>query len=248
ADVIARSAAEDGRMAIGDQRDLDLARTRLTEYFAGKLPDARDVAVENLLSPGMGFSNETLLCDLAYAQGGERRTEPLVIRVRPQAQVFPEYDLRLQYDVMQRLAPTDVPVPNLRWFEEAPDVLGASFYVMDRIQGIVPPDHPPYHVAGPCVDMTPEGRAALWWDGLDKLARVHKLDWKALGFGFLDHPERGATPLAQQLAYYQKFFEWAAEGRPQPTVEPALEWLVANQPKDEPVALCWGDARIGNMI
>jgi aminoglycoside phosphotransferase (APT) family kinase protein len=235
-------------MAIGDQRDLELAREKLTAYFARVLPEARDIEVRNLLSPGMGFSNETLLCDLSYRASGERRSEPLVIRVRPHAQVFPEYDLRQQYDVMQRLAPTDVPVPTMRWFEESPDVLGASFYVMDRIEGVVPPDHPTYHVAGPCLDMTPASRAALWWDGLDKLTRIHKLDWRKLGFGYLDHPERGRTPLAQQLEYYRRYLDWAAEGRPQPTVEPALGWLLANQPTDEPVALCWGDARIGNMI
>jgi aminoglycoside phosphotransferase (APT) family kinase protein len=235
-------------MAIGDQRDLDLARERLTAYFGRVLPDAHDVAVENLSAPGMGFSNETLLADLSYARGGERRDEPLVIRVRPHAQVFPEYDLRRQYDVMQRLAPTDVPVPRMRWFEESADVLGASFYVMDRIEGVVPPDHPTYHVAGCCTEMTPASRAALWWDGLDKLAKIHALDWHGLGFGFLARPDLGATPLAQQLAYYRKYLAWAAEGRRQPTVEPALAWLEANQPVDEPVSLCWGDSRIGNMI
>jgi len=235
-------------MAIGDQRDLELARKNLITYFGRALPGARDIDVTNLTAPGMGFSNETLLVDLSYAQDGTRHDEKLVIRVKPHAQVFPEYDLRRQYAVMQMLEPTDVPVPHMRWFEEAADTLGASFYVMDRIDGVVPPDHPTYHVAGCCIDMTPASRAALWWDGLDKLARIHKLDWRALGFDFLGRPGLGATPLAQELAYYRHYLAWAAEGRPQPTVEAGLAWLLAHQPKDEPVGLCWGDSRIGNMI
>src|SRR5262245_36668354 len=127
-------------MAIGDQRDLDLAKQNLVAYFTRVLPGAREVDVRNLAAPGMGFSNETLLLDLSYDLDGSRRDEPLVIRVKPKAQVFPEYDLRRQYRVMQMLEPTDVPVPQMRWFEDGDDVLGASFYVMDRIDGVVPQD------------------------------------------------------------------------------------------------------------
>ena len=52
-------------MAIGDQRDLELARKNLITYFGRALPRARDVDVTNLTAPGMGFSNETLLVDLS---------------------------------------------------------------------------------------------------------------------------------------------------------------------------------------
>jgi len=235
-------------MAIGDQRDLELARTNLEHFFARVLPGASAVAVRDLRAPGMGFSNETLLLELAYERDGRRHEEALVIRVKPKAQVFPEYDLRRQYTVMQLLAPTDVPVPAVRWFEESPEALGASFYVMDRVDGVVPPDHPSYNVAGCCTEMTPATRGAIVRDGIDKLARIHRLDWRALGFDFLARPELGTTPLAQQLAYYRRYLEWAAQGRPQPTVDAGLAWLEANQPADEPTALCWGDARIGNMI
>jgi aminoglycoside phosphotransferase (APT) family kinase protein len=235
-------------MAIGDQRDLDLARRNLVAYFARVLPGARDVDVQNLAAPGMGFSNETLLLDLSYVRDGARHDEPLVIRVKPRAQVFPEYDLRRQYNVMQMLEPTDVPVPHMRWFEDGDDVLGASFYVMDRIAGNVPQDYPPYHVAGFCTELTPARRAALWWDGVDKLARVHRLDWQQLGFGFLARPDLGATPLAQQLEYYRRYLAWAGNDRPQPIVDASLAWLVAHQPRDEQVGLSWGDSRVGNMI
>ncbi len=235
-------------MAIGDQRDLDLARANLTTYFARVLPGASAIEVRSLAAPGMGFSNETLLLDLAYTRDGQRNDERLVIRVKPKAHVFPEYDLRRQYTVMQTVEPTGIPVPRMRWFEEADDTLGASFYVMDRIDGVVPPDHPTYNVAGCCVDMTPASRRAIVLDGIDKLARIHALDWKKLGFDFLARPDLGTTPLAQQLEYYRRYLEWAAAGRPQPTVEASFAWLLANQPKDEPTGLCWGDSRIGNMI
>jgi aminoglycoside phosphotransferase (APT) family kinase protein len=112
----------------------------------------------------------------------------------------------------------------------------------------VPPDNPPYHVTGWVTELSPEERAALWWGGIECIARVHRLDWRAAGFGFLDRPERGATALDQQLAYYADYLRWAAEGREQPTIEAAQAWLVRHKPTGEPTVLSWGDARIGNVL
>jgi aminoglycoside phosphotransferase (APT) family kinase protein len=235
-------------MAIGDSRDLEQTRVQLTTWLSGRLPAADDVVVSDLRAPSMGFSNETLLFDLDWRGNGTRHVEPLVIRFRPAAQIFPDYDLGQQYRVMQLLAPTGVPVPRMRWQEPDASVLGASFYVMDRVEGIVPPDQPSYHAADVCISMTPAQRAALWWDGLETMIRIHQLDWRRAGFGFLDAPQWGGTALEQQLGYHRHFLTWAADGQTQPTCEPALAWLMEHQPRNEPVALCWGDSRIGNML
>ena len=80
------------------------------------------------------------------------------------------------------------------------------------------------------------------------MARIHRLDLDATGFGFLRRPELGATPLDQEIAYYEKYYEWAARGRENPMLEAAHDWLVANKPDGEREGLVWGDARIGNMI
>ncbi len=230
-------------------RDLELTRKQLEEWLARRV-GGDDVHVGELSGPGAtGFSNETVLFDLDYRRGGERVHEALVCRIKPTGyQVFPEYDLGRQFDVMQRLAPTVVPVPAMRWQEKSDDPLGAPFYVMSQVAGRIPTDNPPYHVGGWLTEETPAARERLWNNAYDVLADIHQLDWRQLGFEFLDAPERGVTPLDQELAYYESYLEWGARGKAQPTVEPALEWLKANKPSDEPVALCWGDARIGNMI
>ena len=235
-------------MAIGDSRDLEQTRIQLTDWLRGHLPGGAEVAVSELRAPGMGFSNETLLFDLDWQANGTRHVEPLVIRFKPAQQIFPDYDLGRQCRVMELLAPTGIPVPRMRWHDLDGTVLGSSFYMMDRIEGIVPPDQPSYHAADVCTSLTPAQRAALWWDGLETMARIHKLDWRAAGFEFLDAPQWGRTPLEQQLGYYRHYLTWAAAGKPQPTCEPALAWLVEHQPRSEPVALCWGDSRPGNMI
>jgi aminoglycoside phosphotransferase (APT) family kinase protein len=233
------------------QRDLERDRKRLTEWLEPRLPGASRIEVHGLRAPeASGFSNDTLLGELQVTEAGAERRERLVVRIQPTGfQVFPEYDLGLQFRVMQLLGATDVPVPGVRWLEEHDtSVLGAPFYVMDHVEGRVPNDRPPYHAGGWMTEISPRERAEIWWGGIDALARIHRLDPIAAGFGFLDKPELGATPFRQQLAYYERYFEWAARGLPQPTLQAALEWLRANEPADPRRVLLWGDARIGNII
>jgi aminoglycoside phosphotransferase (APT) family kinase protein len=82
------------------------------------------------------------------------------------------------------------------------------------------------------------------------MARVHGTDWKALGLEFLDRPHRGSPGLDQEVNYYKRYLEWAAGGTPQPIAEAVLDWIEANRPATDqaPLALCWGDSRIGNQI
>jgi len=233
------------------QRDLDADRARLTAWLERQLPDARDVRVTDLVAPQTsGFSNETLLFDLEYTQAGAARREPLVVRIEPKGEgVFPEYDLELQFRTMRRLAATALPVPKTYWIETADrDVLGGAFYVMGQVRGRVPTDNPPYHAGGWMTEASPAERAAIWWGGIETLAAIHALDWRALGFADLARPQLGATPLDWQLTYYDTFLEWAGGGRPQPTIAAARDWLRRHQPRDEPTVLSWGDARIGNII
>ena len=92
------------------QRDLERDRANLTRWLGSRLPEASGLRVSDLKAPqSSGFSNDTLLFDLSYEQDGSARHEPLVVRIQPTGfQVFPEYDMGLQYRTMQRLAETDV--------------------------------------------------------------------------------------------------------------------------------------------
>jgi aminoglycoside phosphotransferase (APT) family kinase protein len=233
------------------QRDLDETRTRLARWLASVLPEASDITVANLASPSSsGFSNETLLFDLSWREAGERRREELVIRIQPTGfPVFPHYDVGLQFRTMQLLEPTDVPVPKMMWLEEEDsELFGAPFYVMRRVNGRVPPDNPPYHQSGWVTEISPDERRSLWLNGFEAMAKIHRLDHRAAGFGFLEAPQLGASGTDEQIVHYEKYLEWAARGRTQPTAEAALDWVKANRPTGEPRGLVWGDARIGNMI
>jgi aminoglycoside phosphotransferase (APT) family kinase protein len=234
-------------------RDLDATREGLERWFGRKLPDAREIRASGLAGPGTtGFSNDTLMFDLEWRQGGKACREPLVVRIEPTGpRVFPEYDLARQFRIQSLLGETDVPVARMFWEEADASLLGAPFYVMERVEGRIPTDSPPYHVGGWVGEIRPQERASLWWSGLEVLSSIHRLDWKGIGLAFLERPEPGATPVDRELVYYAKYLDWAwtKHTRPHPICAPALDWLWRNRPgDDEPAVLCWGDARIGNMV
>ncbi|MBW2241889.1 MAG: phosphotransferase family protein [Deltaproteobacteria bacterium] len=239
-------------MAEQPQRDLELTATQLAQWLQKRLSDARNLEVIGLSKPAAtGFSNDTLLFDLLWDEAGEARRKGYVVRIEPTGPgVFPEYDLSLQYDIMDILGKkTTIPVPAMLDIEDDASVLGAPFYVMEKVEGQIPPDNPPYHMEGWLKEAPEAEQQKVWWSCLDTMVDIHKLDWKALGMGFLKCSSPGETHLAKQLNSLESYYEWAARGVPNPTIEPALRWLVENKPR-EPVtpSILWGDSRIGNMI
>lgn len=225
-------------------------KEKLVHWLQAQRPGASDLAISEFSAPAAGASNETLLFDLSWQQDGKRHEQSLVARLQPTGPgVFPEYELGQQYQAMSLLADTDVPVPALSGYEQNADVLGTPFYLMERIEGKVITENPPYHMEGWFYELAPQQRAEIWRNGIRAAACVNRQDWRALGFGYLDQPELGDTPLQQQLAYYRRFLVYAEErGRPYPKLRTAQAWLEANQPMNELTALCWGDAKAANLL
>jgi aminoglycoside phosphotransferase (APT) family kinase protein len=240
-------------MAFADEeRDLEQTAEQLKAWLSPKLGvGADDMRIEDLDAPlSTGFSSDTLLFDLVYDKDGAEHREGLVARLEPEEFViFPSYDVAAQARILQRLESTSVPVPLVRWLETDPSVMGVPFYVMTRIEGRIPTDNPPMHDEGWIAEELSEAeREAIWWSGLEAMCKVHRVDWQALGFDFLAEPTRGETALDQQLDYWREYFRWGMPAERHPDIARALEYLDSNQPKNQPVALCWGDSRLANQI
>jgi aminoglycoside phosphotransferase (APT) family kinase protein len=188
-----------------------------------------------------GYSHETIVFDLTR----DGTTERLVARVEPPGahNVFPDPDLSVEYRLLDAIADSGVPLPNLHGFEEGAMHLGSPFYVMECLDGLVPPDSPPYCMGGWLYDATPDERAAVWWSGLEAMARVHLLDWQPLVFANIGRP----IGLDGELEYWERYIAFCGGDIPAP-VRRAWDWLVANKPSNETTALCWGDSRLGNQM
>ena len=226
-------------------------RAATEQWLVRALSASRVEVVGDIDRPASGFSAETVIFD-ALVDGAPRR---LVLRKEcPGPAVYPtqapglDIEVAIQYRAMQAVAAaSDVPLAPLVGYEPDPSVLGAPFYVMGFIAGQVPVENPPYLSTGFFVDATPEQRRRMVDDGLRVLARINAVDWRAAGLDCLV-PAGDAPSTARQLDLWTDFANRELRGRHHPALEEAVEWLDANQPDERPPSLCWGDARLGNII
>ena len=241
-------------------RDAAGTERLLQDWLASVLPPGSDPSL--VLLSGIdanGMSSETLVLDATWQEDGQAKVGRYVARVAPAAEdfpVFPRYDLREQYDAMRLVAElTDVPVPRVSLIEPTGEVLGTPFFLMDRIEGVIPPDVLPYNFGDSWVhDADPSDQRRLQDSSVGVLAKLHAISDATTTFGFLDpalHGHDGPTLLERDLARTRAWYDYAAAdiGR-SPLAERALAWLEAHLPQTDPAndVLCWGDARIGNTI
>jgi aminoglycoside phosphotransferase (APT) family kinase protein len=228
-----------------DQEDL---RVRLQQWLADRTGDP-NAAIGALSSPSAtGMSSESLFFDATWGD----ETGAFVARVAPDpadVPVFPTYDLEMQYQVIKVVGEkSDVPVPPLRWIENDPTALGVPFFVMERVEGRVPPDIPPYAAGSWVTELSDDDRAEFQRATIAVLAGIHGIETADTGFLEFDLP--GDTPLHRHVENQRRFYEWvcADAGRRYPTLERAFDWLEANWPTESPAVISWGDARIGNCM
>jgi len=226
---------------------------RLAAWIAPRLPGASNVTVEDLRRPGAGESSDTQLFTLRWTLDGQDEALAAVLRCAPTGDApFPEYDLRMQFGIMQALATQPgVPVPEVLWLEEDDEVLGASFLTMKAVDGEAPLDFPSYHGDGFYFDATPDERRHIWRGTVAALARQHAVDWEQLGLAFVPGGGPGEDPRTAGLEYWRRYLnEWIKQGDPSPIAvfDDALQWLEQNRPEPSRVSLCWGDAKLGNVL
>jgi aminoglycoside phosphotransferase (APT) family kinase protein len=234
-------------------RDRDELRERLERWLAGRFGKA---SVSPLAGPTTnGMSSETLLFDARWGEGGEERSASLVGRLAPDpasVPVFPTYDMERQFRVMETVASLDVlPIPKVLWCETDPAVLGAPFFVMERVEGEVPPDIAPYTFGQSWLSKaSPSQLASLQEKSVGLLAALFRIDRGEERFGFLHSSLPGATALRRFVAEQRAFYDWAsADGLRSPLIERGFDWVEEHWPEEEgPTVLSWGDARIGNIL
>ena len=239
-------------------RDPESFREALEGWMQRQRPEVSDLRVHDVDMPrSTGFSNETVFFTASWQAEGEPCTERYVARIEPRdGAIFPiqtpecEVSVGVQHRIMSCVGGTGVaPVPTTLPYEPDPGVLGSPFFVMNFVEGVIPADVPRYSTDGFLVDdATPAERERMVMSGVDTMAAIDGLDWQKLDLGWLDVSGRGEPTFAQQLELYRKYTEAELAGRAHPVMDRAHAWLAEHEPKDAPMGLSWGDARLGNMI
>ena len=215
-------------------------------YLAGKTPGASAMVLRDLHRIAVGWSHETWLFDAHWTEGGEARSAGYCLRRDPGNALLRELsDLGEQHRTLACLAGTDLRTPRPFWYEDTPNVLGAPFLVMEKVEGECPN---PWGREGRRFYAEAAQRSVLPESFTDTLATLHNIDWQAAGLDFLGVPEAGTTQFALgEVAKWKGLIEASGHG-PEPVVTDLVCWLEANAPVTERLALVHGAYRTGNLL
>lgn len=226
---------------------------RLRNFAAAQPGVGPDVTIHHVRPVGTaaGGSNGTLLFDAVYGDAGGRIRRQLVLRFLPTDGLFHRYDVRGQYEIQRVLANTDVPVPPQVWLDETGSYLDRPGYVMEQVRGESTPMA--WMRSGIIADATPIERRKMTTAYVEQLAKIHRLDWGALGLDWLKGRASGDRPIEREVNWYWDALEWAAVAWPAAgeyvdALAATRAWLIANEPDDVDIVLCHGDANLGNYM
>ncbi len=203
----------------------------LERYLAQQVPgDPSPIEVRKHVA---GFSNETF-----FVTRGDRRW---VLRRPPAGDLLPtSHDVLREYRVLSAVAGRGVRSPRTIAGCDDASVIGAPFYVMERIDGVVIRDAPP-----PALD-NPEGRARIGEELVDALVEIHAVDWRAAGLEGLGRPD---GYLERQVRRWSRQWELTIpRTRPLPGLDAVTEWLRTHVPESPPATLVHGDYKLDNVI
>jgi aminoglycoside phosphotransferase (APT) family kinase protein len=166
-------------------------------------------------------------------------TRSWVVRRPPLGHVLATaHDMGREYRVITALRDTGVPVPLTYGLCTDPDVLGAPFYVMSKVDGV------PYRTADQLAELGPLRVRAIAEHLISTLAELHAVVPVEVGLAEFGRPEGF---LARQVRRWKKQLD-ASHSRPIAGIDELHALLAADPPDGSPPAIVHGDYRLDNVL
>jgi aminoglycoside phosphotransferase (APT) family kinase protein len=209
----------------------ELPNERLLAYLSAHLTELEGpLLVEQFPA---GFSNLTYLL-----RAGDRE---LVLRRPPVgAKIKTAHDMSREYRILSHLHPVYKKVPRPLLFCEDVEILGAPFYVMERVTGIILRAQAPRGI-----DLSPELMRGLSEAFVENLAEIHEVDYEGAGLGDLGSPQGYVK--RQVEGWTKRYFN--ARTDDVPSIEQLADWLAQHLPPDsEKASLIHNDYKYDNLV
>jgi len=161
-----------------------------------------------------------------------------VLRRKPPGKLLPSaHAVDREFKVISALHKVGFPVACPHVLCEDESVIGTMFYVMDYVDGRVLWD--------PALPgMTREQRAAIWDEQNRIIAKLHGLDYRAIGLEDFGKP---GNYIGRQVERWSKQYR-ASETQKIPAMDHLIDWLPKNIPPEAGTAVVHGDFRLDNTI
>ncbi len=201
----------------------------LERFLDSALGDRSPVKVSPM--PGGGS------CEIFAVDRGDSRW---VLRRAPrQASSATAHDVLREFRILEAIKDQSVPIARPIVSCGDPDVFGAPFYVMERINGI-----PVRSSIPPAWTGAPETHGRALEEMIDALAAVHAMDWRSTVLRTLEpKPDYLANQIERWIEQLDSY-----GGRDLPTGRTVTEWLRRHRPPDQELALCHGDYKLDNLL
>ena len=200
-------------------------------YLAERLGDEAWAGCSVELISG-GRSNLTYLVTV-----GDKE---VVLRRPPLGHVLPTaHDMTREFTVISALGSTDVPVPATLHLCTDQDVLGVTFYVMERVHGHIVRSAFPDGYAS-----SPDEKSGVGEALVSTLAKLHAVDYQAVGLGEFGHPDGF---MARQIRRWKQQWEKSVT-RPLPMMDDLITKLEQDLPESPDPTIVHGDFRLDNAI
>jgi aminoglycoside phosphotransferase (APT) family kinase protein len=208
----------------------ELDTEKLAAYLQAQLPDAAG-PLEIGQFPS-GFSNLTYFVRMGDSEYVLRRP-PFGTKVKS------AHDMGREYRILAGLSPVYPAAPRPVLYCDEPEVMGAPFYLMQRVRGII------------LRSKKPEGWALAAGDVrqlckvfVEHFADLHALDYAAAGLGELQRP--GWYVERQVNGWVDRYY--GSQTDDIPAIEQAAAWLKAHMPPDSAACLIHGDFKWDNLV
>lgn len=211
---------------------------RLRQFLGANLEGAREIRIENVAPITAGNARQAWEFDVRWRERAvPRKVSCVMLRKAGAGQL--ETDLVPEFRIISSLWGSGVPVVRALWMDGEGKWLERPSFIMEKVAGAT-------DLFALLKPEKSESSRAIAQQLAAIAARLHTLDWQALGVDFLPATTPDTTA-AQQIAYWESLF-LKHQMEPHPVMAAAFIWLREHRPTARKISIVHGDFRFGNFL
>lgn len=210
----------------GEELNVSGLQTYLEKY----LPEMKgELLVEQFPK---GFSNLTYLL--------KKGKQQLILRRPPfGANIKSAHDMSREFNILSKLTGHYSKIPHPLLYCEEESVIGAPFYIMERVNGVILRPHMPKEMIP-----EPDTMAAIAHSFITDFVGLHSIDYERAGLKDLGKPEGYIR--RQVEGWTKRYLRSKTDDIPE--MEKVATWLIENMPKESDNSLIHNDFKYDNVV